>query len=645
MMNLTIDPIGPVNVEQGLSALQILDLICEQKNFQKPDKTILAKLDDNFVDLTDPIEKSGHLRFIGRDSDEALFHLRHDCAHVLAEAVQDLFPETKVAFGPAIDNGFYYDFHRETPFTPDDLPKIEEKMREIIAKNLPFTKEQWTRDQAHDYFSRQHEIFKAEHVDTLSATQELTIYRQGEWLDLCRGPHAPSTGYIGDAFKLTHVSGAYWRGDARNPQLQRIYGTAWHHAKDLRLHLRKLEEAVKRDHRRLGPQLDLFHLQDDAPGAIFWHAPGWQLYRTLEQYIRRRISQAGYAEVRTPQLLDRTLWEKSGHWDKYRENMFVLDHKEDKRSMALKPMNCPCHVEIFNKKTVSYRDLPIRMAEFGSCHRNEPAGALHGIMRVRAFTQDDAHIFCTEEQIAAETSAFCTLLLSIYKDLGFEDVEVMFSDRPEVRAGSDETWDKAEKALWEAVKSAGIPCKLDPGEGAFYGPKLDFILHDALGRKWQCGTFQADFVLPERLNAHYIGSDGEKHHPVMLHRAVIGSFERFIGILIEHYEGKFPLWLAPEPLAIATITNDFDSYAKELQQQAQSAGIPTILDIRPEKIGYKIREWSNRKVPFIWAIGAKEQEQQTVAVRKLGSKEQSVLSRKEALEEILAAREMPSLGS
>jgi threonyl-tRNA synthetase len=640
MISIHIEPHGPLSLPPESTGLDVLENL--QQKISSPDDIILCNLNGTIYDLSAPLPEDGNLSFIKRDSNEALPFLRHDCAHVLAEAVQTLYPETLVAFGPAINNGFYYDFHRETPFTPDDLPKIEAKMLEIIQKNHTFERINISREKAHELFSKKGEIFKAEHVLSLPENENLTLYRQGEWIDLCRGPHAPSTKYIGKAFALTHVSGAYWKGDARNPQLQRIYGTSWHNQKDLRLHLQRLEDAARRDHRKIGPQMDLFHLQDDAPGSVFWHPPGWQLYRTLENYIRMRISQADYKEVKTPQLLDRHLWEKSGHWEKYRDNMFLLEHKEDKRSMALKPMNCPCHVEIFKKNTISYRDLPLRMSEFGSCHRNEPAGALHGIMRVRAFTQDDAHIFCTEDHIAQETSLFCNLLLSIYKDLGFEDIKIVFADRPEVRAGDDAIWDKAEHALHNAIKKTGIPYSLDPGEGAFYGPKLDFVLRDSLAREWQCGTFQADFVLPKRLGAHYIGTDGQKHTPVMLHRAILGSFERFIGILIEHYEGKFPLWLAPEPLAIATITNEFDDYALEIYQNMKSLGFPIVLDTRPEKINYKIRNLSMRKIPFIWIVGQKEKNEQTVTIRRLGQKQQTTLSREDAKIQIINERKMPS---
>ena len=641
MISLFIEKHGNIELTQHTTGHDLLGILGDNHVIVQSNPIVFS-LDDQFFDLSSEIVADGRLSFISREDDRSLPHLRHDCAHVLAEAVQSLFPESLVCFGPAIDNGFYYDFYRETPFSDKDLPLIEEKMHEIIAMDAPFQREEWSREEAYKFFSDKGEIFKAEHVLSLPEGEEISIYKQGSWQDLCRGPHAPSTKYIGNAFHLTHVSGAYWKGDSDNAQLQRIYGTCWKNKKDLRVYLNRIKEAEKRDHRKLGLQLELFHLQSDAPGAVFWHPAGWKLYKTLENYVRMRISREGYQEVKTPQLLDRKLWEMSGHWEKYREHMFVLEHKEDKKSIALKPMNCPCHVEIFKKRTVSYRELPLRMSEFGSCHRNEPAGALHGIMRVRAFTQDDAHIFCLEEQIASETAKFCTLLSSIYEDLGFNDITVMFSDRPKVRAGSEQIWDKAEQSLMSAVEEAGIPYTLNRGDGAFYGPKLDFILKDALDREWQCGTLQADFVLPARLNASYIGSDGEKHVPVMLHRAILGSFERFIGILIEHYEGKFPIWLAPQPLAITTITNLFDDYAQNLYNKTSTLDIPTIFDDRNETINYKIRDLSLKKIPIIWIVGAKEVEQGTVTVRKLGQKKQVTMSEADAVEEIIKLRKMPS---
>ena len=559
----------------------------------------------------------------------ALRHrLRHSAAHVMADAVLSLFPEAKMAIGPPTQDGFYYDFARDEPFTPDDLEIIEARMREIVKRDEKITREVWDRAEAIKFFKDKGEHYKAEIIEGISGDEEVSLYRQGDFIDLCRGPHLPSTGKLGKAFKLTKLAGAYWRGDSKNEMLQRIYGTCWAEKKQLKAYLHMLEEAEKRDHRRLGREMSLFHLQDVAAGAVFWHPKGWTLYRTLRSYMRERLNAEGYIEVNTPQMVDRVLWEASGHWDKFREHMFTSD-VEDK-VLGLKPMNCPCHVQIFKQGITSYRDLPIRMAEFGACHRNEPSGALHGLMRLRAFVQDDAHIFCTEDQITSETQAFCRLLQSVYKDLGFEDVIVKFSDRPEVRAGSDETWDKAERALQDATTATGLETELNPGDGAFYGPKLDFVLRDAIGRDWQCGTLQVDFVLPERLDAHYIGEDGEKHRPVMLHRAILGSFERFLGILIEHYVGKFPLWLAPLQVVVATITFEADDYATRVHAALCEAGLKAELDIRNEKINYKIREHSVAKVPIILVIGAKEAADGTVAMRRLGGKDQENLVLKEA---------------
>ncbi|MBI2977998.1 MAG: threonine--tRNA ligase, partial [Rhodospirillales bacterium] len=504
---------------------------------------LVIRVDGKLMDLSRPIERDSKIAIVTSKDPDALGILRHDCAHVMAEAVKELFPETQVTIGPAIENGFYYDFARDKPFVPEDLEKIEARMKDIVERDEKSTREVWDRDKAVKFFKDLGERYRAEIICDLPEDEEITLYRQGNFIDLCRGPHLPSTGKLGTAFKLTKLAGAYWRGDSRNEMLQRIYGTCWPDEKQLKAYLTMLEEAEKRDHRRLGREMNLFHLQDVAAGAVFWHPKGWTLYRTLRNYVRRRIAANGYVEVNTPQMVDRSLWEASGHWEKFRQNMFTAEVEDG--VLALKPMNCPCHVQIFKQGITSYRDLPIRMAEFGACHRNEPSGALHGLMRVRAFVQDDAHIFCTEDQITAETRAFCTLLSSVYKDLGFEDVTVKFSDRPPMRAGSDATWDKAEAALKDATKATGLETQLNPGDGAFYGPKLDFVLRDAIGRDWQCGTLQVDFVLPERLDASYIGEDGAKHRPVMLHRAILGSFERFLGILIEHYAGKFPLWLAP----------------------------------------------------------------------------------------------------
>ncbi|MEQ9609236.1 MAG: threonine--tRNA ligase, partial [Kiloniellaceae bacterium] len=561
------------------------------------------------------------------------------CAHVMAEAVQELYPGTQVTFGPAIENGFYYDFARSEPFTPDDLAVIEKRMHEIVDRNEEIEREVWERDAAIRHFQSIGEKYKAEHIETLPADADISIYRQGDWLDLCIGPHLPSTGKMGHAFKLMKISGAYWRGDARNEQLQRIYGTCWETEKQLKAYLTMLEEAEKRDHRRLGREMDLFHMQEEAAGSVFWHPKGWTLYRAVEAYMRRRLEAAGYVEVKTPQLIDRSLWEASGHWEKFHEHMFIAESEE--RILAVKPMNCPGHVQIFKQGITSYRDLPLRMAEFGSCHRNEPSGALHGMMRVRAFTQDDAHIFCTPDQINSETVIFCDLLRQIYRDFGFEELVVKFSDRPAVRAGDDATWDKAEGALKDAVEQAGLDYTLNPGEGAFYGPKLEFVLRDAIGRDWQCGTFQVDFVLPERLGANYIGEDGEKHRPVMLHRAILGSFERFLAILIEQYAGKFPLWLAPVQVVVATITSDANAYAEEVALALRAAGLRVETDLRNEKINYKVREHSLAKVPVLAVVGRREAEEGKLALRRLGGKDQEFLALGDAVDRIRAEAAAP----
>ncbi|MEK9760072.1 MAG: threonine--tRNA ligase, partial [Candidatus Puniceispirillum sp.] len=528
---------------------------------------LLAVVDGAEWDLSRPIDGDASLSLITAKDTAALALLRHDCAHVMAEAVLELFPETQVTIGPAIENGFYYDFHRDTAFSEDDLAAIEARMHEIVDRDEEIVRSVWTRDEAVDFYKKNNEPFKVELVEAIPADETVTFYRQGDFIDLCRGPHLPSTGKLGHAFKLMKVAGAYWRGDSNRPMLQRIYGTAWATDKDLTAYLTMLEEAEKRDHRKLGRQLGLFHLQEEAAGSVFWHAKGWVLYREIEAYVRRRLDAAGYSEVKTPQLVDRSLWEASGHWEKFGENMFTAQ-SEDERTLALKPMNCPCHVQIFRQGIKSYRDLPLRMAEFGSCHRNEPSGALHGIMRVRAFTQDDAHIFCIEDQITDESVKFCALLQSIYADFGFTDVRVKFSDRPDVRAGDDATWDRAEAALTAATEAAGLDTVLNPGEGAFYGPKLEFVLRDAIGRDWQCGTLQVDFVLPDRLDAEYVGDDGNRHRPVMLHRAILGSMERWIGILIEQYAGRMPGWLAPVQLVVAAITDNANDYAEQVAAAA-----------------------------------------------------------------------------
>jgi threonyl-tRNA synthetase len=592
-------------------------------------KAALAiRVDGVMRDLAHSIDADAHVSIVTAKDEDALELIRHDAAHVMAEAVKELYPDNQVTIGPAIENGFYYDFARNEPFTPDDLKVIEARMVEIVERDEPISREVWERDVAATFFKLQGELYKAEIIRDLPVGEEITLYRQGDFIDLCRGPHLPSTGRLGKAFKLIKVAGAYWRGDSRNPMLQRIYGTAWPDEKQLRTYLTMIEEAEKRDHRRVGREMGLFHFQDVAAGSVFWHPKGWTLYRTLVDYVRRRLDAAGYVEVNTPQLVDHSLWEDSGHWEKFREHMFTAESED--RVLALKPMNCPCHVQIFRQGTKSYRDLPIRMAEFGACHRNEPSGALHGLMRVRAFTQDDAHIFCTEDQITAETKAFCELLMSMYHDLGFDDVTVKFADRPETRAGSDAVWDKAEKALKDATKAAGMATQLNPGEGAFYGPKLEFNLRDAIGRDWQLGTLQVDFVLPERLDATYVGEDGKKHRPVMLHRAILGSMERFIGVLIEQHAGRLPLWLSPVQAVVATITNDADGYASEVRTALAAAGLRAEADLRNEKINYKIREHSLAKVPAILVIGAREADTGTVALRRLGGKEQEILALAEA---------------
>lgn len=605
-------------------------------------KAALAiKIDGEVLDLSRSIDADSTVEIVTRKSEDALDLIRHDTAHVMAEAVQALYPGTQVTIGPSIENGFYYDFAREEPFTPDDLEKIEAKMMEIIKRDDAFSREEWDRDDAVRHFTDIGEKYKAQLIHDLPATETISMYRQGDWMDLCRGPHLPSTGHVGKGFKLLKLAGAYWRGDSNNEMLQRIYGTSWRDEKELKAHLMMLEEAEKRDHRRLGREMGLFHFQEEAVGSVFWHPNGWTLYRTLETYIRARLDKANYVEVKTPQLIDRGLWEASGHWEKFRDHMFTAE-TEDNRVFALKPMNCPGHVQIFRQGMTSYRDLPLRMAEFGSCHRYEPSGALHGLMRVRAFTQDDAHIFCTEDQITSETEAFCELLLSVYKDCGFEEVVIKFADRPETRAGEDAVWDRAEAALTEAVEASGLEYTLNPGEGAFYGPKLEFVLRDAIGRDWQCGTLQVDFVLPERLDASYIGEDGEKHRPVMLHRAILGSFERFIGILIENYAGRMPMWMAPVQAVVATITSDADAYAIEVRNALDAAGIRAEVDIRNEKINYKVREHSLAKVPTMLVVGQREVDDRKVALRRLGGKDQEFLALDEAVARLAEESKSPA---
>jgi threonyl-tRNA synthetase len=594
---------------------------------------LAVKVNGAAWDLTRAIEADAGIEIVTSKSEEALELLRHDAAHIMAEAVKELYQDVQVTIGPAIEDGFYYDFSRKDPFTPDDLVKIEERMSEIVDRDEEITREVWDRNEAIQFFKDAGEHYKAEIIEALPADEVITLYRQGDFIDLCLGPHLPSTGRLGKAFKLMKLAGAYWRGDSRNEMLQRIYGTAWPDQKALEAYLHRLEEAERRDHRRLGREMGLFHMQEEAVGSTFWHPKGWTLYRIVEDYIRARLDKAGYQEVKTPMLVDRALWEASGHWEKFGDAMFTASPRaqsaakdEGDRILAIKPMNCPCHVQIFRQGIKSYRDLPLRMAEFGSCHRYEPSGALHGLMRVRAFTQDDAHIFCTEDQITSETKDFCDLLLKVYADFGFTDVVVKYSDRPEVRAGEDAIWDKAEGSLKEAVGATELETILNPGEGAFYGPKIEFVLRDAIGREWQCGTLQVDFVLPERLEASYVGEDGNRHRPVMLHRAILGSLERFIGILIEEYAGAFPLWLAPVQVVIATITSDGDSYAKEVYETLTAAGLRCELDLSNEKIGFKVREHSLAKVPVILAIGRREAENRTVAMRRFGSRDQEVLA-------------------
>jgi threonyl-tRNA synthetase len=602
---------------------------------------IALKLDGHPRDLATLIDRDAKAAIVTRDQPDGLQILRHDAAHVMAEAVKELYPNTQVTFGPATETGFYYDFARGTPFTPEDLEKIEARMREIVKRDEAITREVWERDRAVAFFAGIDESYKAEYIADIPAGEEISLYRQGDFVDLCVGPHLPSTGHLGQAFKLLNVAGAYWRGDANNAQLQRIRGTAWASQKELDQYLFQLEEAERRNHVRIGRDLDLFHLQEEAVGSVFWHPKGWRLFRVIENYLRARLDAAGYQEVKAPQLLDRSLWEASGHWDNFRANMFIAQSQDD-RVLAVKPMNCPGHVLIFRNRLRSYRELPLRLAEFGSCHRNEPSGALHGIMRVRAFTQDDAHIFCAEDQITGESIAFCKLLLSVYRDFGFEDVAIRFADRPELRTGSDAVWDHAEKSLRDAVEAAGLTCTLAPGEGAFYGPKLEFHLRDALGRTWQCGTLQLDFNMPERLGASYIGEDGARHVPVMLHRAIFGSMERFIGILIEHYAGSFPLWLAPVQAVVATITDAADAYATEVARECRAAGLRVELDTTNEKINYKVREHSLAKVPLMLVVGRREAETRSVSLRRLGGNAQQALALAEAIDTLKVEAAVPA---
>ena len=612
-------------------------------------KAISATVNDRHWDMQWPIDQDATIAIhTMKDEAQALELVRHDAAHVMARAVQELWPDVKVTIGPVIEHGWYYDFDRVEPFTPEDLGRIEAKMKEIINRRDPVTTEVWERDRAVEYYKANNEPYKVELIEAIPDQEPIRMYWHGHWQDLCRGPHLQHTGQIpADAFKLMSVAGAYWRGDSSRPMLQRIYGVGFLNRDGLKKHLTMLEEAAKRDHRKLGREMDLFHMQEEAPGQIFWHPNGWTIYTTLQDYMRRRQKADGYVEVNTPQVVDRRLWEASGHWDKYQENMFIVEvdeeHAREKTVNALKPMNCPCHVQIFNQGLKSYRDLPLRMAEFGSCNRYEPSGALHGIMRVRGFTQDDAHIFCTEDQIAAETEKFIAHLSGIYRDLGFPEYKILFSDRPETRAGSDEVWDRAEEALMSATRRVTNDIAFNPGEGAFYGPKLEFVLTDAIGRDWQCGTLQVDFVLPERLDANYIGEDGAKHRPVMLHRATLGSFERFIGILIEEHAGRLPFWIAPRQVVVASIVSDADDFVHEVAAALVKAGVRAEADTRNEKINYKVREHSVGKVPVILAVGMKEVEERTVTLRRLGENRTRVVGLEDVVAELSAEATPPDL--
>ena len=648
MITLTFPDGAQRQYDSGITGREIVDGIA--KSLAK--RTIAMALDGTVTDLADPITQDARIEFLNREDPRALELIRHDAAHVLAEAVQELFPGTQVTIGPVIENGFYYDFARNEPFTPEDFPAIEAKMREIIARDKPFTKEVWSRDKARQVFKEKGETYKVELVDAIPEGQDLKIYSQGDWFDLCRGPHMTSTGKIGNAFKLMKVAGAYWRGDSNNAMLTRIYATAWASQEELDNYLKQLEEAEKRDHRRLGREMDLFHFQEEGPGVVFWHSKGWTIFQELIAYMRRRLK-ADYKEVNAPQVLDASLWETSGHWGWYRENMFAVqsagDEAEDKRVFALKPMNCPGHVQIFKHGLKSYRDLPLRLAEFGAVHRYEPSGAMHGLMRVRGFTQDDAHIFCTEDQMAEECLKINDLILSTYADFGFDEIIVKLSTRPDKRVGTDEMWDHAEDVMTRVLKqieeqSGGrIKTSINPGEGAFYGPKFEYVLRDAIGRDWQCGTTQVDFNLPERFGAFYVDHDGQKKTPVMVHRAICGSMERFTGILIEHFAGHFPLWLAPVQVVVATITSEGDDYAREVIRAAEAAGLRVEADLRNEKINYKVREHSLVKVPVLLVVGRKEAAERTVSIRRLGSPNQQTMTLDDALKALAAEAVTPDL--
>ena len=651
MITLTLPDGAKQQFDKPLTGIAFAESI--SKSLAK--KALALKINGEAVDLATVIDSDCEIAVLTASDEEGVDLMRHDCAHILAEAVQELFPDTQVTIGPVIENGFYYDFARETPFSLDDLEKIEVRMRDIVDRDEEIIREVWNRDEAIAHFRDIGEIYKADIIASIPAGEDVSVYRQGDWKDLCRGPHLPSTGKLGKAFKLTKLAGAYWRGDSNNEMLQRIYGTCWGNEKDLKSYLHMVEEAEKRDHRKLGRDMDLFHLQEEAQGSVFWHAKGYTIWQSLEQYIRRRLTENDYQEVKTPQILDKKFWEQSGHWEKFRENMFVVPDEvpslEDEEAvlsgegelMALKPMNCPAHVQIFKQGIKSYRDLPLRMAEFGCCHRNEPHGALHGLMRVRQMTQDDAHIFCREDQIISEAVDFCNLVKQVYTDLGFEDVSVKLALRPELRAGGDDVWDRAEDGLRAALKAANLDWEELPGEGAFYGPKIEYHLRDAIGRTWQCGTLQLDFVLPERLDASYVGEDGNKHRPVMLHRAVLGTLERFIGIMLESYAGKLPLWLAPDQIMVCPITTEADSYGVTVMEALKEAGLRAGIDLRNEKINYKVREHSVSKIPVILAVGGREAEGRTVSMRRLGSKESQILSLDEAVQMLAAEATPPDL--
>ena len=651
MITLTLPDGATQQFDKPLTGIAFAESI--SKSLAK--KALALKINGEAVDLATVIDSDCEIAVLTASDEEGVDLMRHDCAHILAEAVQELFPDTQVTIGPVIENGFYYDFARETPFSLDDLEKIEVRMRDIVDRDEEIIREVWNRDKAIAHFRDIGEIYKADIIASIPAGEDVSVYRQGDWKDLCRGPHLPSTGKLGKAFKLTKLAGAYWRGDSNNEMLQRIYGTCWGNEKDLKSYLHMVEEAEKRDHRKLGRDMDLFHLQEEAQGSVFWHAKGYTIWQSLEQYIRRRLTENDYQEVKTPQILDKKFWKQSGHWEKFRENMFVVPDEvpslEDEEAvlsgegelMALKPMNCPAHVQIFKQGIKSYRDLPLRMAEFGCCHRNEPHGALHGLMRVRQMTQDDAHIFCREDQIISEAVDFCNLVKQVYTDLGFEDVSVKLALRPELRAGGDDVWDRAEDGLRAALKAANLDWEELPGEGAFYGPKIEYHLRDAIGRTWQCGTLQLDFVLPERLDASYVGEDGNKHRPVMLHRAVLGTLERFIGIMLESYAGKLPLWLAPDQIMVCPITTEADSYGVTVTEALKEAGLRAGIDLRNEKINYKVREHSVSKIPVILAVGGREAEGRTVSMRRLGSKESQILSLDEAVQMLAAEATPPDL--